>query len=107
VNAAAKDLEVKFKEGADVSESAVSAFCAELNKLVQKLSPSKPKIGIESKELLEKVHKLLELDNADAFSYIKLLKKIPGTDVLIGHLENYDILSALTEMEFVLQKLGV
>ena len=105
LNSLAKDLEQKFKEGTDVGERAVSMLCSELNKVVTKLSPNKPAVSSESRELLETVQKLLELDDMSAINYIKLLQKMPNTETLIQHLNNYDLLSARTENELLLRKM--
>jgi len=55
-------------------------------------------------KLFEKIESLLKEDNADCVSYIDELRDISGSDMLIGHLENFDFKLALDALLLLKEK---
>ena len=100
-----KTLEQRFQEGASVEEKDVQSLCQEIRRIVSSLTPTKKSVSDEAIAILQTVKELLDVDDIGAVGYVKLLKKIDGTETLVQHLEAYDLMSACAELDLLLRKL--
>ena len=100
----AKELEERFKNNEDVELASVERLCAELTRVINRLTPKQTSMNKETKEILKKIQTLLRRDDFNVVKYAKTLQKMPDMEVLVTHLSNYDLTSALNEVELLMRK---
>jgi len=109
---AAEKVEFLLKDGdnliaphhLDTLESELKMVLAELEPIVEAQKKSKKSTEgkeiskAEAKELLDKMIPLLEQSNPDSLDFIEELRAIPGSDDMIGNLEDLDFDVALASL---------
>jgi HPt (histidine-containing phosphotransfer) domain-containing protein len=105
----ARDVEENLKDGKNnvtqqqmiALERELNAALAELTPLVNDLSRSGGSVFAEpldtnaARELVEKLKPVLESNNLDCLKFIESLRRIPGCEELIQHIEGFDFDQAL------------
>ena len=96
-------IEARFRKGHNASANDMALLKNELDRVIECLTPKEAlkaptaplkemtdEVKIEARKLIKKLEPLLEERNVGCLDYLDNLKSLPGTEKVVGQIENFD-----------------